>query len=288
MLNQFLMIAATRSRHNLYEKVVVLTLIKFAYKTNYVQEKQGKMIRQNHSIAFASLFTQISIPLIVVAPLVLLIGERLALTVSAAPPANTQRVVALLPPPPPSNFTQKERSPREASKPRELDFRAPVASKPNPYFESYLVYVEDASALILKQVKQVEPKAFVRQYQGHSVIQVGVFKQKCNAQQRVRELAIKAIWARLFSVSTGKETNFKQEEDPKPYFVVIRDDREDLPLIEAQVKQLRGNIPVSVSQAEKPRPHVRIGPFLERRLADRWKHYLVNSGLKNARVYHGR
>lgn len=220
------------------------------------------MNRQNQSISFASLFTRFSSPLLVVAPLVLL--------------PLAQRVVT------PSQL------PLEAFKPRELDFQAPTASKPNPYFESYLVYVDDASALILKQVRQLEPKAFVRQYQGRSVIQVGIFNQKCNAQQRVRELAIKAIWARLFSLSTGKETNFKQEEDPKPYFVVIRGDREDLPSIEQRVKQLRGNIPVSVSEAEKPRPHVRLGPFLERGLAERWEHYLLDSGLKNAQVYHGR
>lgn len=189
----------------------------------------------------------------------------------------TQQVIELLPPPPSKAF-----------RPRELDFQAPVANQPNPYFESYLVYVEDASSLILQQVQQIEPKAFVRQHQGRSVIQVGVFSQKCNAQQRVKELAVKAIWARLFSQSTGKETNFKQKEDPKPYFVVLRADRKDLPLIEAQVKQLRGNIPVSVSQAEKPRPHVRVGPFLEQKMADRWKHYLLDSGLKNARVYRER
>ena len=228
------------------------------------------------------------------APLALLIGECLSFTVGAVEPLVSsvfisQRVVDLLPPPPQSSKpTQKERSPSERFKPRELDFQAPVASNSKPYFESYLVYVDDVSALILKQVRQVEPKAFVRQYQGRSVIQVGIFQQKCNAQQRMRQLAIKAIWARLFSVSTGKETNFKQEEDPKPYFVVIRGDRKDLPLIENRVKQLRGNVPVSVSQAEKPRPHVRIGPFLEQKLADRWKHYLLDSGVKNARVYHGR
>lgn len=228
------------------------------------------------------------------APLALLIGVWSSSTTGAAEPlANgiliSQQVVDLLPPPPqPSNITQKERSPSGGFNPREIDFQAPVASNLNPYFDSYLIYVDDASALILKQVQQVEPKAFVRSYQGRSVIQVGVFRQKCNAQQRVRELAIKGIWARLFSLTSGKETNFKQEEDPKPYFVVIRGDQKDLPLIENRVRELRRNVPVSVSQAEKPRPHVRIGPFLEQRLADRWKHYLLDSGLKNARVYHGR
>lgn len=197
-----------------------------------------------------------------------------------------QAVVNPLPPPPsPINFG-KEQSPSPSSSPRELDFQAPLPSPPSSNSESYLVYVNEASSLRLQEVQQLEPTAFVRQYNGRSVIQAGVFNQKTNAQQQVKELKSRGIEARIVSLATGQETDVVES---KSYFVVIPATRKDLPLIEDQVTRLRMDVPVSVSQREEPRgSHVRIGPFPERRQAESWNHYLRDFGLRNARVYYGR
>lgn len=117
-----------------------------------------------------------------------------------------QEVVERLPPPP---KISQEQSPSESFTPRVFEFRAPVPSLPSPNFERYLVYVNDASLTRLQQVQQLEPTAFVRQYNGRSVIQVGIFNQKDNALQLVRELAATGIEARLFRLSTAQKTDFE-------------------------------------------------------------------------------
>lgn len=195
----------------------------------------------------------------------------------------TQAVVERLPPPPPAVNLVKERSPSAPFTPRELDFQAPTASPANNL--NYLVYVNDASLLTLQQVQQLEPKAFVRQYNGHSVIQAGVFSKGSNAQELVKKLQSQGIDVRLVSLATGEET-FRES---KFYFVVIPASREDLPLVEGKVRQMQIDIPVNISQKDKPRgSHLKIGPFPERSQAERLNRYMVDSGLRNARVYYGR
>lgn len=116
-----------------------------------------------------------------------------------------QKVVERLPHP---DQLSQEQLPSESFIPREFDFRAPVPALPSPNFESYLVYVNKVSSTRLQQVQQLEPTAFVRQYNGRSVIQVGMFNQRDNALQLIRELASRGIRARFVSLSKGQETNF--------------------------------------------------------------------------------
>lgn len=91
---------------------------------------------------------------------------------------------------------------------------------------------------------------------------------------------------RLVSLASGEEIDFDKS---KSYFVVIPANNEDLALVENQVRQLRIDIPVNISQKEQPRgSHVKVGPLSERSQAERLNRYMVDSGLKNARVYFGR
>ncbi len=55
--------------------------------------------------------------------------------------------------------------------------------------EQYLVLVDGSSDLLLQQVRQVEPGAFVNYVDGRSVIQAGRFSSYQNAQYRADELA---------------------------------------------------------------------------------------------------
>lgn len=213
-----------------------------------------------------------------------------------------QTVFDRLPPPPPSSSEKFSQPPKSQTalpstnfaqeqvpssfSPREFDFQPPP-SQTNSTQENYLIYVNSDSSTDLQRVQQIEPTAFVRQYKGRSVIQAGVFEQEYNAALRLKELQSKGIRARLVSLATGEETDVV--ENSKYYFVVIPAARDDLPTIAAQVRKLRTDTSVNVSERRRPRgSHVRVGPFSERGQAESWNHYLLDFGLRNARVYHGR
>lgn len=255
------------------------------------------MKRQNQSPT-ASLF-KLATPLLPVAPLLLVLGGWLALTTDAitsvipqivtikpilAEALIAQTVVDTLPPPPPSLSLANE-PPSPSFTPREIDFQAPVAT-PASSNSNYLVYVNETNLVRLQQVQQLEPKAFVRQYNGRAVIQAGVFSKDSNAEELAKKLQSQGIDVRIVSLANGKEIDF---EESKSYFVVIPSSQEKLPLIAAQVRQLSIDIPVNISQKAQPRgSHVRVGPFSEQIQAERLNRHILDSGLKNARVYYGR
>lgn len=171
--------------------------------------------------------------------------------------------------------------------PRDLDFRVRQAQPSSaPKADSYLVYVNNPNATRLEQVKQLEPAAFLRQFQGQSVIQAGVFSQSLNATNIAKQLQSQGIATRVVNLTTGKEIATSARS--KFYFVVIPVGKQDLPLIERQVKQLPTKVPAIISQRQEPRgSHLRVGPFMQRDKAESYNRYLIGSGLSNARVYYG-
>lgn len=243
-----------------------------------------------------SLFAQLATPLFAI-PLVpiVLAGQLVATATAASVTQNAliaQAVVDRLPPPPPTPIAKEPLPPPSIFVPREFDFQAPSSTPPavnntSSTNLSYLVYVDDASSPTLEQVKQLEPQAFVRQYNGRPVVQAGAFEQNSNAEQRAQELKSVGVAVRIVNLNTGTDTAFVG--DSRTYFVVIPDRQENLPAIANQIRQLQQNVVVDVSQREQPRgPHVRVGPFPSRSLAEQWNQFFLNSGLRNARVYYGR
>lgn len=254
------------------------------------------MKRQNQSLVFARLFTQVAKRSLSVATMVcLVLGGWLVLagdTAESMPHdvVSAKKIVEIPPPSGSDNFV-KERSPNKAVfTPREFDFQAspaqPAANPPGSKPQSYLIYVNEDSSLTLQQVQQLEPTAFVRQYKGRSLIQAGVFSQSANAQNLANELESKGIDVRIVNLATGEDTDFVS--NLKFYFVVIPAKRDKLAAIEDQVQQLKMGMPIKISQQQQPRTHVRVGPFVERKQAENWKRYLKASGLRKARVYYGR
>jgi hypothetical protein len=70
-----------------------------------------------------------------------------------------------------------------------------------------------------------------------------------------------------------------------PYYVVIPTSEADLANVSAQVIQL-GTPAAQVQQRTAPRgPHVAVGPFTDRGLANRWNSFFREAGLSNSRVY---
>ncbi|WP_156119696.1 hypothetical protein [Leptolyngbya sp. KIOST-1] len=70
-----------------------------------------------------------------------------------------------------------------------------------------------------------------------------------------------------------------------PYYVVIPTDASNLGNLSSQVIQL-GTPPDRVQQRTAPRgPHVAVGPFTDRGLANRWNDFYREAGLGNSRVF---
>jgi cell division protein FtsN len=99
--------------------------------------------------------------------------------------------------------------PNNASVVREYRFRAPqtapnpVPSNSSPRYsptatELYRVEVLARSEAILARVRKVEPMAFVRR--GETVIQVGLFRTRSQAEQRLHELKTQGLSARVVTV----------------------------------------------------------------------------------------
>ena len=70
-----------------------------------------------------------------------------------------------------------------------------------------------------------------------------------------------------------------------PYYVVIPTSQANLPQLSAQVVQL-GTPADRVQQRTSPRgPHVAVGPFADRSLANRWSNFYRDAGISNSRVH---
>lgn len=184
--------------------------------------------------------------------------------------------------------------------------QSPQFSQYNQNFERYLVYVDGSDSRTLQAIRQIEPSAYIRQYQGRNVIQSGVFNRVSNAQQRVNELQSRGIYnARIISFGNGQEIdvgnngNFRGDRNninpPKQasrYYVVIPTTQEQLPAIAEQIRQNLARFSQGLGQSggvlerTQPRgPHVAVGPFPDRFQAGEWNKYLRNTGYGNARVY---
>ncbi|MBW4669439.1 MAG: SPOR domain-containing protein [Cyanomargarita calcarea GSE-NOS-MK-12-04C] len=185
--------------------------------------------------------------------------------------------------------------------PNYIDYQAPSTIiqnnqiQNNQNFERYLVYVDSNNPQELQQIRSIEPRAFYRQVQGRSIIQVGVFSKQPNALERVRELQSYGINSvRILSLNNGQEIpssgnpNIENSRNQKYYYVAIPASPGELPDIE---NRIRGNIRQNIGVMARNQPrgsHVAVGPFVQRSQAEQWNNYLLNLGFGNARVYYGR
>ncbi|MBN3924875.1 MAG: hypothetical protein HWQ37_17420 [Nostoc sp. NMS4] len=181
-------------------------------------------------------------------------------------------------------------------------------SQYNQNFERYLVYVDSSDSQTLQAIRQIEPSAYIRQFQGRNVIQSGVFNRVANAQQRVNELQSRGIYnARILSFGNGQEintgngnfvgdrTNINTNKRVSRYYVAIPTTSEQLSAIAAQVRQNLSGFTQDLGRSggvlerTQPRgPHVAVGPFQNRFQAEEWNRYIRKIGYNNARVYYGK
>jgi hypothetical protein len=69
--------------------------------------------------------------------------------------------------------------------------------------QQYAVIVNGDSAMMLDQVRSIEPRAFVQEYQGRRMIQAGVFSDVGGAQQQVAALAGRGVGAQVVTLPGG-------------------------------------------------------------------------------------
>ncbi|QLE54712.1 hypothetical protein [Nostoc sp. TCL26-01] len=202
----------------------------------------------------------------------------------------TQAVFENLPPPPnvPTQgveFNQNQ---------YDQNYYQPAQNQYSQNFQRYVVYVDSANNNTLRQVKRIEPSAYIRQYNGRSVIQAGVFNRQSNAQQRVRELELSGIYGgRVLSFGDGGEIpnspgggNYSNQK-PR-YYVSIPAKSQELPSIADRIRLTVGQYGLVSERRQPLGPHVAVGPFLQRNEAEQWNKYLRNMGFGNARVYYGK
>lgn len=192
----------------------------------------------------------------------------------------------------------------------------------NQSVERYLVYVDSSSEELLQQVRLIEPRAYIRRFQGRYVIQAGAFSREYNAQQRVRQLQSYGIYhaqlvsygnreesfARPYQDSAYRQRSFyppdREYREDRPYYpreyrddyhsyrgkfyyVAIPAPSEELPNIESRIRQSLGRN-IRVIARNHPRgPHLAVGPFVQQSEAEQWNNYLHSMGFGNARVYYG-
>lgn len=225
----------------------------------------------------------------------LLFGSWLTIVVSISPAQGqvkkdervllTQAVFENLPPPP-NTQTQG------------IEFNQDQSNyqpyQPGQSFQRYFVYVENSSSQTLQRVKRIEPSAYIRQYNGRSVIQAGVFSRQGNAEQRVRELEYSGIYgARIGGSGDGQElpnspTGGYYGNDRPRYYVTIPADAREVPAIANRIRSAVGRYGLVAERSRPLGPHVAVGPFAQRTQAEQWNNYLRNLGFGNARVYYGR
>jgi len=176
-------------------------------------------------------------------------------------------------------------------------------SQSNRGFERYFVYVDSNNSQVLQRVRQIEPNAYIRNYNGRNVIQSGVFNGQSNAQRRVQELELNGIpGARIVNsdnmelsdqvVATynppGTNTQNYQQENRNSYYVVIPSNSNRLRSLGTEIRQ-KVSININVFRRTQPLGlHIAVGPFSDRLEAEQWNSYLKNSGYGNARVYYGK
>lgn len=95
-------------------------------------------------------------------------------------------------------YLTKDFKSNRKSNAREYNFKAPdskTITNTEQLIKSrgYRVEVFGSESELLQAVRNIEPSAFIK----GDTIQVGIFSQQANAEDLVRQLAVKGFWARI-------------------------------------------------------------------------------------------
>ena len=98
-----------------------------------------------------------------------------------------------------SNVQTKSANLARNNNQREYTFKAPdsksLSNNNLTAVQGYKVEVYGSAEELLREVRNVEPKAFIK----GNIIQVGIFGRQKNAEDMVRKLAGQGLWARIIT-----------------------------------------------------------------------------------------
>ncbi|PSB21170.1 hypothetical protein C7B65_04325 [Phormidesmis priestleyi ULC007] len=207
-----------------------------------------------------------------------------------APIAAAQSPGFPLPPAPPATPVPPQTLPtlpvEGTPLPSDRVFQAPINQQPVPIAApsnrpQYRVFVNGDSALLLQQVRRVEPQAFIQQYGGRQVIQAGVFSTEANARQQTEALAAQGIAS---EISTSNMGSLPGGNSARGYYVVVPEGRSDLNDLRDRTIRL-GVQQNSIQLRDRPLgPHLAVGPFAQRQQAETMERYLRDKGNLDARI----
>ena len=187
-----------------------------------------------------------------------------------------------------------------------VEFRAPSNqyNQNNQNFGRYQVYVYGSNLRRqLPEVRDIVPDAFIKRLGRRDVIQAGVFRSELGARDRARQLQSRGIGNTRIASYNGQDIANPDTGYPNGYpggnyggsrsnnyYVVIPTKLKDLPRYRYEIKRYVRRPDVPVIPRDEPRgPHVAVGPFAKRWLAEEWNNYLRrDSRFGNARVYYGK
>jgi hypothetical protein len=178
-------------------------------------------------------------------------------------------------------------------------FQSPSQSGPG----RYRVIVENSSPSVLQRVRSIQPDAFAQTVEGRRIIQAGLFNTESRARQQVDLLTERGIKARVTTqpgqvISTERDVGETPQDEPLTasresnyggsYYVIIPGSRSKLPIYYSRTIQL-GYAQSLVQLRDEPRgPYLSLGPFSNRRQAERVSGELRMRGNLDARVSYDR
>lgn len=169
--------------------------------------------------------------------------------------------------------------------------------------DSYVVYVNSDSPLLLGLIRQTTPNASFKIYKNRRVIQTGIFISKSAANYRQVQLEARGVKSNLVQLNKGTEfrdivpivsayippvtANYPPNlaNYPSAYFVAIRGNPADLNRIATRVRYVGVPATNIFIKNNGVNPFVAIGPFDDINTAKQWQQYLSNSGLVNPQIY---
>jgi hypothetical protein len=145
--------------------------------------------------------------------------------------------------------------------------------------------------VVLAQVRLIEPEAFIKDLDGKTVIQAGMFVNNSNAYRRARELelwvGIRSAIGTIEPISPAIASAAGPSASvgiSNPYFVIIPGNPNDFSRITTQLTTA-GIASQEISVRTVPfGPHLAIGPFPNRITAQQESGYIRNFGI-DARVH---
>lgn len=148
----------------------------------------------------------------------------------------------------------------------------------------FRVFVDSDSPFLLRQVRSIQPDAFIQNFSGRRVIQAGLFNDEFKARQQVARLASQGIDAQI----TGRSPQFDFGGAGRGYYAVV-------PGNPREVQEYRDRaIQLGVAQSllqirDRPRGlHLAVGPFSDQREAGQVVQYLRDRGSLDARLFYER